>query len=134
MELHDRTIQQFELVVQNRATVLRQRLRKIQDHRTQAARDLEVLSTIEPYFAERHLHEVLPVRLVKHHAQMTGRVYYPFILKMTLANKAKKSLELINGKDGGCRIVDGFRQRLDFCPSRYQVKGKPKCAGTSFTR
>ena len=50
---------------------------------------------------------------MKHQSQITGHVRYTFILKMTLANKAKQALELINGENGGCRIVNCFRQRLD---------------------
>ncbi len=113
MELLDRTIEKLKLGVQGRATILRQRRHKSLNHCTQAPRDLKVLCTIEPYFAESHLHEIFPVRRMKHHSQMTGLVRYPFIPKMTLAHHFKQALKLINGENGGCRIVNCFRERLD---------------------
>ena len=113
MEFLDRAIEKLKLGVQGRATILRQRRRKSLDHCTQAPRNLKVLCTIEPDLAERHLHEILPIWRIKHHSQITGCVPDTFILKMALANNAKQALKLINGENGGCRIVNCFRQRLD---------------------
>ena len=43
---------------------------------------------------------------------------------MTLPNHTEQALKLIDGKDGGRRIVDGFRQRLD-----RDIDDDPECKG-----
>ena len=43
---------------------------------------------------------------------------------MTLPDHAEQALKLVYGEDGGRRIVDGFRQRLD-----RDIDDDPECEG-----
>ena len=71
MELLDRAIQQVKLRAQGWTTMLRERPRKMLNHRAKTPRDLEVFRAIKTDFAESHFHKIFPVWGVKNHPQLT---------------------------------------------------------------
>ena len=89
----------------------RQDVLKVIDHRSKASRS-KVASVIKSYFAKSQCNKVFPVRRTKDKPG-TPQVMQQIVMQMARTNEAKQSVKLIDGQNGGRRVVDRWRQSLN---------------------
>src|SRR5215470_9331824 len=121
--LLDFTVEQTELLFQRRMAVLWQSLEKVFDHCAQTPRDLKIVRSTLPYFAECETNKIFPVWRANDHAQIPRSIRYFVRTQVPPSNRPQQTVELIYCKYRRCRVIDCWGQRFN-CDIDDDAKGK----------
>ena len=106
VELLDHAIEQIEFLMQGGMTLRWQCVRRIYNHCTQPACDLDVLRPVKADFAESQMHKILPIWRPENHAKFPSSIENLIGAQIAPSGTSQKPVKLIDGQHGGRRIID----------------------------
>ena len=93
-ESRGRASQQTQLLTQSHGALLGQRLNQILQHSAQPPRHLDALSSKVADLGNRQLDKILPDRGAIDEPQIAGRVPYPFVVQVPVADVAQEVMNI----------------------------------------